>query len=272
MMNISDSEFENLSTYIKNNYGINLSEKKKALVVGRLQNILVENNFESFSQYYDYVISDTKGVAITDLVNKITTNHTYFMREPTHFSFFKKEVLPFWEKMLKNTKDLRIWSAGCSTGEEPYTLAMIIADYFEEEKSLWDTRILATDISMRVIRKAKAAIYSDEQVDAISKIWRLKYFQKIDEDSWIIKDNIKKEVILRIFNLMNKTFPFKKKFHVIFCRNVMIYFDNETKNNLINKFYEYIESGGYLFIGHSESINKESTKFKYIMPAVYRKE
>lgn len=272
MINISDREFEDLSTYIKNNYGINLSEKKKTLVVGRLQNILVENHFESFSQYYDYIISETSGVAITGLINKITTNHTYFMREPDHFIFLKEKVLPFLEKSENSTKDLRIWSAGCSSGEEPYTLAMIISDYFGEEKFLWDTRILATDISTGVLNKAKAATYTNEQVSTLSKIWRLKYFRKTGEDNWMINNTIKKEVILRIFNLMNKTFPFKKKFHIIFCRNVMIYFDIETKNKLINKFYEYTEPGGYLFIGHSESINKESTRYRYVMPAVYRKE
>lgn len=272
MINISDKEFQHLSAYVKNNYGINLSEKKKSLVVGRLQNILLEHNFKNFSQYYDYILSDTSGEAVTGLINKITTNHTYFMREPEHFNFFKNKVLPFLENSVQGAKDLRIWSAGCSSGEEPYTLAMIISDYFGEEKLWWDTRILATDISMKVINKAKAGVYSDEQVNAIPKIWKLKYFEKIDENNWRIKESIKKEVIFRIFNLMNKSFPFKKKFHVIFCRNVMIYFDNETKDNLVNKFYEYTEPGGYLFIGHSESLNKEKTKYKYIMPAVYRKE
>ncbi|MDQ2086629.1 protein-glutamate O-methyltransferase CheR [Herbivorax sp. ANBcel31] len=272
MINISDKEFSYLSTYIKSNYGINLSEKKKTLVVGRLQNILLQNNFSSFSQYYEYVISDKTGEAITNLINKITTNHTYFMREADHFEFFRERVLPFWEKSLNNKKDLRIWSAGCSSGEEPYTLAMIMHDYFGENKPFWDTRILATDISMKVIKVAKEAIYSDEQVQTVSKMWRQKYFKRIDDANWMIRDVIKNEIVLRIFNLMNKSFPFKKKFHVIFCRNVMIYFDNETKRNLINKFYEYTESGGYLFIGHSESINRGETNYKYIMPAVYRKE
>lgn len=272
MINISDKEFQHLSAYVKNNYGINLSEKKKSLVVGRLQNILLEHNFKNFSQYYDYILSDTSGEAVTGLINKITTNHTYFMRESDHFDFFKEKVLPFWEKSIHGKKDLRIWSAGCSSGEEPYTLAMIISDYFGDEKYLWDTRILATDISLKMINKAKAAVYSDEQVSSLPKIWRLKYFEKNYENNWKIKESMRGEVIFRIFNLMNKEFPFRKKFHVIFCRNVMIYFDNETKNNLVNKFYEYTEQGGYLFIGHSESLNKEKTKYKYIMPAVYRKE
>src|SRR5690606_41287753 len=121
MINISDKELEYLSTFVRNNYGINLTEKKKSLVVGRLQNILLAHNCKYFTQYYEYILSDTSGQAVTGLINKITTNHTYFMREPEHFNFFKNKVLPFLENSVQGAKDLRIWSAGCSSGEEPYT-------------------------------------------------------------------------------------------------------------------------------------------------------
>ncbi|WP_010252719.1 CheR family methyltransferase [Acetivibrio cellulolyticus] len=272
MLTITDKEFIQLSEYIKANYGINLSDKKKALVVGRLQNILMEKSFESFSQYIEYVMKDKTGEAVKTLISKITTNHTYFMRESEHFQYFKNVALKYWYEKLKNSKDLRIWSAGCSSGEEPYTLAMIIADFFGNEKSLWDTKILATDISSRVLSEAQNGVYSNESLEAVPKIWRNQYFQRFDNQNSIVVDSIKNEVIFRTFNLMNTTLPFKKKFHVIFCRNVMIYFDSETKRELINRFYEQTEYGGYLFIGHSESLNREETKFKYIMPAVYRKE
>lgn len=271
MVSITDKEFNKLTEYIKNNYGINLSEKKKALVVGRLQNILYTKNFSSFSEYIDYVMSDKTGEAIVTLVNKLTTNHTFFMREADHFEYFKSTVLPFWASSLKKSKDLRIWSAGCSSGEEPYTLAMIISEYFGHEKNLWDTRVLATDISLKVIENANKGIYSNENIESLPKSWKMKYFNRYDNDRSVICDSIKNEVIFRIFNLMN-AFPFKKKFHVIFCRNVMIYFDAQTKRELVNKFYEYTEPGGYLFIGHSESLNREESGYKYILPAVYRKE
>ncbi|MFZ5988847.1 MAG: CheR family methyltransferase [Bacillota bacterium] len=272
MITITDKEFDKLTEYVKSNYGINLSEKKKALVVGRLQNILHQKNFSSFSEYYNYVVGDSTGEAVTNLINKITTNHTFFMREPDHFQFFKTGVLPFWSASLKASKDLRVWSAGCSTGEEPYTLAMIISDFFGSEKALWDTRILATDISMNVIQTATNGIYSNEHLEAVPEGWRKRFFRKLDEEKSVVTDSIKGEVIFRLFNLMNSTFPFKKKFHAIFCRNVMIYFDQETKRDLVNRFYEFTEPGGYLFIGHSESLNRDETKYKYIMPAVYRKE
>jgi len=131
---------------------------------------------------------------------------------------------------------------------------------------------LATDISVNVIQKAKAGIYSNERIEGVPEAWKRKYFRKVDENNWAVVDSIRNEVIFRIFNLMNTVFPFKRKFHVIFCRNVMIYFDQQTKMELVNRFYEYTEPGGYLFIGHSESLNRDETKYKYVMPAVYRKE
>lgn len=256
---------------MRKNYGINLKEEKRSLVMGRLQNELLQNNFCSFSEYLDYVMSDPSGDAAAAMINRITTNHTYFMRESDHFNYFRDTVLPH----LKNTvesNDLRIWSAGCSTGEEPYTLAMIIDEFFGDEKSNWDTKILATDISSRVLEKARKGIYSNEAAAYLPKMWKIKYFNLFDKENMIISEKIKNEVIYRKFNLMDDNFPFRKKFHVIFCRNVMIYFDIKTKWDLANKFYNMMEYGGYLFIGHSESLNRDETRYKYILPAVYRKE
>lgn len=271
MLNITNKEFNQLATYIKDNYGINLKEEKRTLVTGRLYNVLVQNNFDNFTDYYDYIISDKTGNAVTTLINRITTNHTYFMRETSHFHYFKDTVLPYLKKTAKD-KDLRIWSAGCSTGEEPYTLAMIIDEFFGKEKLLWDTKVLATDISSKVLKEAEKGIYNKEKIATIPPQWKLSYFKSYDDDNSVIVDKIRSEVIFRRFNLMDKKLPFKRKFHVVFCRNVMIYFDIHTKQDLVNKLYNQIEPGGYLFIGHSESLNREETKFKYILPALYRKE
>ncbi len=270
MLTITNKEFNQLATYIKTNYGINLKEEKQALVTGRLYNVLVQNNFDNFTDYYNYIISDNTGEAATILINKITTNHTYFMRETNHFYYFRDNVLPYLKDTVKN-RDLRIWSAGCSSGEEPYTLAMLIDEFLGREKALWDSKILATDISSKVLEMASKGIYNNERIMNLPSSWKLNYFKKYDEENFILTDRIKNEIVYRRFNLMEKAFPFKRKFHTIFCRNVMIYFDIETKRNLVSKFYNFMEPGGYLFIGHSESLNREETKFKYIMPAVYRK-
>lgn len=271
MVTITIKEFKKLADYIKTNYGIHLKEEKQALVTGRLHNVLIENNFSSFSDYYDYIISDKTGNAANTLINKITTNHTFFMREVDHFYYLRDKILSYLKKVEKD-KDLRIWSAGCSTGEEPYTIAMIIDEFFGKEKMWWDTKVLATDISSKVLDIAVKGIYKNEEMDTLPSVWKLNYFKKYDDGNSILVDKIKNEVIYRKLNLMDEAFPFKRKFHVIFCRNVMIYFDAKTKIELVNRFYDMTEQGGYLFIGHSESLNREETRYKYIMPAVYRKE
>lgn len=271
MFSITEKEFHNLATYIKNNYGINLREEKKAIVVGRLYNVLQEKNINNFTDYYKYVFADKSGAALTELINRITTNHTFFMREAKHFYYLRDHVLPFLAK-TNNEKDLRIWSAGCSTGEEPVTLAMIIDEFFGINKAGWDTRILATDISSRALNIAQKGIYNNESITSLPTHWKRSYFKPIDVSCSILVKKIKNEIIYRKFNLMEKTLPFRRKFHVIFCRNVMIYFDEMTKMELVNKFYDLLEPGGYLFIGHSESLNDVKTRYKYIMPAIYRKE
>ena len=268
---ITDIEFKKLAGYIKTNYGINLKEEKRTLVTSRLHTVLAENNFKNFTEYYEHIIADRTGGAVAALVNKITTNHTYFMRENAHFFYFRDTVLPYLKSASKDN-DLRIWSAGCSSGEEPSTLAMIIDEFFGKEKMWWDTKILATDISGKALEKAKKGVYKHEQIATLPSYWKLTYFKKLDNENYILADKIRNEIIYRKFNLMDDAFPFRRKFHMIFCRNVMIYFDTKTKQELISKFYDLMEYGGYLFIGHSESLNRQETKFSYVMPAVYRKE
>jgi len=270
MEDITEREFIGLVGFVKETYGINLLQKK-ILVCGRLSNYIVQSGFHSFSEYFSHVKSDRTGKAGVILVNKLTTNHTYFLREPQHFEILEKMILPYLAKMEAQRKDLRVWSAGCSTGEEPYTLAMLINSYFGATKCGWNTKILATDISTDVLEQGQKAVYPSTQLENVPERWRAQYFHKIDAESSVVKDIIRQEVIFRRFNLMNETFPFKKKFHLIFCRNVMIYFDAETKAKLISRFYDHMEPGGYLFIGHSESINRHESKYQFVAPAVYRK-
>jgi chemotaxis protein methyltransferase CheR len=148
---------------------------------------------------------------------------------------------------------------------------MILDEFFGNEKMHWDTKVLATDISDKVLDDARKGIYGNKEIETIPAKWRLSYTRKINSADAVFIDKIRNEVIFRKFNLMEAIFPFKKKLHVIFCRNVMIYFDDKTKNALVNKYYDLLEPGGYLFIGHSESLNRDETRFKYVQPAVYRK-
>jgi len=270
MLKISNEEFTVFSKYVEINYGIKLSPEKKTMVSGRLQTLISSLGLNSLSEYLKYVNSDVTGEAVTSLVNKITTNHTYFMREPEHFYYFRDHVLPNLKETIKD-RDLRIWCAASSSGEEPYTLAMIVDEFFGEEKKHWNTKLLATDISTRVLDIAKEGIYTQEGIKPMPRMWQLKYFSKTSPTNVKVNRSLKEEVVYRKFNLMDDRYPFRKQFQVVFLRNVMIYFDENTKETLLKKIYDLLVPGGYLFIGHSESINRDKICFKYIKPSVYMK-
>ena len=269
MIRISDNEFTTLTEYLRINYGINLS-KKRTLIEGRLNNYLVQKGFADYGSYMDMLFKDNSGNEMSNVINYLTTNYSYFMREWDHFNFYKTRILPEMKQSIKDN-DLRLWSAGCSTGEEPYTIAMLTDDFFERQKHLWDTKVLATDISLKALGRAEKGIYDDEALEKVPASWKMMFFNKLSDDKWEVKKSLKEEVIFRRFNLIDDMFPFKKRFHVIFCRNVMIYFDSKTKKELIDKFYEVTEPGGYLIIGQSESIDRTDTKYTYVMPSIFKK-
>jgi len=273
MIELSNEEFEMLTSFIKVNYGLDLAARK-SFVQMRLQKLIQENNFTTFTDYFTFACSDITGVAISDLVSRMTVNYTLFYRESYHFDYLTNEVLPKLCQKEQFSKDLRIWSAGCSTGEEPYTLAMILFDFLGVQKNQWDMKILATDISTFALKKAVVGAYPVDSVECLNPLWVKRYFEPSQKDPELvnISPRIKEEVIFRKLNLVGDSFNFRHKFHFIFCRNVMIYFDEPTRNNLIRKFYDILDDGGYLFIGMSETIDKDASKFKYIMPSVYRKE
>lgn len=268
-MKITDAEFNQIVSYMRQNYGINLSAKR-TLVAGRLENFLIQNGYKNYGEYMDKVMKDKSGSEAKTLINYLTTNHTYFWREPVHFEFMKSAVLPKLAMQEQHSKTLRIWSAASSTGEEPYTIVMVLKEFFQMQSGKWDTRILATDISSKALEKAKAGIYLKEQTEVLTDKWRKSYFENYSQEECRIKQEIRDEVTFRSLNLM-EPFPFRYKFHIIFLRNVMIYFEEETKRKVIDKMYEVLEPGGFLFIGSTEMINKAATKLKYIQPSVYQK-
>jgi len=270
MIKLTDKEFELLAGYIKAQSGINLKDSKKTLLEGRLNSLIMSLGLTNFMDYYKYLRQDETGEKLSTLLDKVTTNHTYFMREPEHFFFFRDSVLPYLKANVKN-RDLRVWCAASSSGEEPYTLAMIMEEFFKNDEHKWDKRLLATDISIQILEDANKGIYTAKRVSDLPLEWKNRYFTKLSADSYQATPQLKNEVAFRRFNLLEPVFPFKKKFHVIFCRNVMIYFDAPTKDKLVKKLYDCLEPGGYLFIGHSEYINRETSRFKYVKPAVYRK-
>ncbi len=268
MLKLNDDDFYRLVNYIKENYGINLI-KKRVLIEGRLAGVAAANGFDNFTDYINYALGDKTGKETIKLVNKLTTNHTFFMREPEHFSFLASDVLPYIEKTVTD-RDARIWCAASSTGQEPYTLAMTIDDYFGSKAEMWDTTILATDLDTDVLRTAKAGIYPAEVLDSLPDKWAKNYFTRVDNERVQVIDRIRNKVVFKKFNLMDPIVC-KKPFDLISCRNVMIYFDTDTKNDLIERFYDVTKKGGYLFIGHAENVSRD-TRYSYIKPAIYRRE
>ena len=267
MVRMTDQEFTELTTFVKSKYGIDLT-KKRVLIESRLSHELHQRGITSFQQYLDLVRKDQSVTEMTTMLNKLTTNLSFFMREQEHFDYLSKVVLPYFEKTRRNN-EFRIWSAGCSSGQEAYNLAMVIDQYFGPRKGKWDTTILATDISMRVLTKARSGIYSEAELNGLPPSWRTKYIDTLPDGNFQICERMRREVIFRPGNLM-EPFHFKRPFDLICCRNVMIYFDGPTKDSIINKFYDWTSPGGYFFIGHSESIGN-NTRYQYVQPAIYQR-
>jgi chemotaxis protein methyltransferase CheR len=273
MMLISDTEFNDLRALIHRRFGINLTDQKRSLLVGRLQKLMRKLNLETFAAYYRYLTEDKTEQALGELVDLISTNHTYFNRESEHFTYFSTIALPaIIEKLQReNRKDLRIWCAGCSTGEEPYTLLMLMMEYLGSEYSSWDAGILATDISDRALSIARQGIYSRDRVQQLPENLQRKYFTPAGPGEMAVIDRVRQQATFRRFNLMNTSFPFKQPFQMIFCRNVMIYFDQPTREALVGRYHQATEPGGYLFIGHSETLGRSQTRYQYLQPALYQK-
>ncbi|MEG1584831.1 MAG: protein-glutamate O-methyltransferase CheR, partial [Anaerovorax sp.] len=261
MLSLKDSEFEYIAKHIKDNYGVNLT-KKKNLIESRLANYVTGLGFDSYMDYFQYAQKEPSRQEMVTMINKLTTNYTYFLRENSHFEFFRDNVLPWVEYELK-TKDLCLWSAGCSSGQEPYTLSMFTFEYLGGRSAGWETTILASDISNKVLTIGKEGVYTDEQVAEIPSSWLKAYFQKDVAGAYKVNQRLRDNVAFRNVNLL-EPFTFRKKFHAIFCRNVMIYFDNPTKDALINKYYDCLVPGGYLFVGLSESLSTCGHRFQYV--------
>lgn len=270
MDGIQDEAFDRLAELIRGHAGIYLKREKKALLVSRLGRLLEQHGAAGFDEYIARLAADRSGRLLSQLIDHIATNHTFFMRETPHFDFMREVVLPYWAPRIPD-RDLRVWSAGCSTGEEPYTLAMLLRDYLGPQAGEWDSRVLATDISSRALATAARGVYAKETVDPLPDSWKRIYLRRLPDGMFGIQDALRAEVLFRRFNLMDERFPFRRPFHIIFCRNVMIYFEEHARYALLRKFWEALAPGGYLFIGHSEGIGRKDLGFKYASPSVYRK-
>jgi len=265
----TETDFRRITALIKKRFGISLGPQKRALVISRLQKHIYNLGFRDFAEYLKYVENDPSGKELATLADRISTNHTYFNRESIHFDYLRDTVIPYWESRLTGDEKMRVWSAGCSTGEEAYQIAMILTERFGPLRVRRKGAILATDISREVLRKAAQGRFSADNVARLKKEWIQKYFFQIGSYEFEVKNFLKELILFRRLNLMRDAFPFKRKFHVIFCRNVMIYFDELTRRKLLAQFHRYLMPGGFLFIGHSENLSYDQSFFKYLRPSVY---
>jgi chemotaxis protein methyltransferase CheR len=251
LMRVSDNDFNRLVKFVHGNYGIDLSGKRQ-LIAGRLSVAIRNRGYNTFTEFVDHLLRARDQSDLTLLLDHLTTNYTFFMREQECLDVFRNKIIPEIVRKHQTDKSLAIWSAGCSSGEEPYNITMFLMDYLGRQAKDWDTRVLATDISNRALSTARKGVY--QLPDTIPPTWRTKYFTLQKDGSYQVTPEVRNNVIFQTFNLMDPI-KFKRKFDVIFCRNVMIYFDEPTKKALVRRFYDATTKGGYLLISCSESLD-----------------
>jgi chemotaxis protein methyltransferase CheR len=270
-----DSDYQFIRELVYNHSRINLGPDKKELVSARLSKRLRETKITSISDYCRFLQTKESDDELSHLIDAISTNYTFFFREHEHFDFLTKTVLPEMARRRGAEKwpSFNVWSAACASGEEPYSIAITLAEYFAKD-STWPWRIEATDISHKILQRARVGIYREESVSKTPASILRAHFQKgfgPQEGKYRVKAHIQQGVTFRQLNLLESSTPFTEPFHVIFCRNVMIYFDRATQEELINKLAQKLVPGGYLYVGHSESLSSISHPLETVKPAIYRR-
>lgn len=269
---LKDRTYNDLKHLIYKEAGINLGHSKKELLQSRLNKRMRVLGCRNLEQYYDFLVNDSTGEEMVKMLDVVSTNLTSFFRENNHFTFLGSKIIPemLIRKTMNRNNKIRAWSAGCSSGEEPYSIAITLCEA-NENKSFMDIKILATDISTKMLSHAERGVYKKEKLKNVPTKIRNKYFENVDKEHYKVCDALRNMVVVRRLNLMDQTFPFKGKFDFIFCRNVIIYFDKETQKSIVDKFYKYLATDGFLFMGHSEGLAGIETNFKYVQPTVYQK-
>src|SRR5262245_8555978 len=274
MKSVSDREFSQFQRLIYNKAGIYLTPPKKALLEARLGRRLRDLGIESFSAYYEYVMQNLDGEELSQLLDRVSTNETHFFREPRQFEFLKSQVFPRWEAQAKEglrPQRIRAWSAGCSTGEEPFSLAMALLDHFPLGLG-WDMQITATDLSCRAVNVAQKAIWPIAKAKEIPENY-LKQFmlQGFGNQQGYMKagPEICSIVTIHCLNLNDERYTVTPPFDLIFCRNVMIYFDAESRARIVHRLLNFLATDGYLFVGHAESLSGVSDRIRHVTPTVY---
>ena len=274
-LKMSTATFERIGQFIQNEVGIKLPPVKRTMVEARLQKRLRALGLRSFEAYCEYAFGPEGREELISMIDVITTNKTDFFREPAHFSHLMDKAIPQLraEGVLESGTELRVWSAGCSTGEEPYTLAMLLADA-ESRSASGPFRILATDISTQVLEKARMAIYAAEKADPVPEALKRQFLLRSKDRTRPqvrIAPELRHKVHFQRVNFMDEEYGVRETFHIIFCRNVIIYFNRDIQQRIIGKLIQHLHPGGFLYLGHSETLHGLDLPLVSVAPTVYRK-
>ena len=267
---IEDDEFQYLRNLVYREAGINLTSAKRCLVQTRIGKLMRKRNIDGYQELFRLLRDDTTGQELTNVIDVITTNHTYFFREQEHFNFLADTIVP---ELLErsSTRNLRIWSAGCSSGEEPYTIAIMLKERVDVEQD-WNFQIFASDLSTKALYAAENGVYNAEAIKNLPLESKRKFFRKGKgrfADLVKVKGELRQHITFQRHNLLEHL-QSQADFDVIFCRNVMIYFDHETKTKVVQRLSEKLKHDGYFITGHSESLNTIENPFTMIRPTVYK--
>ena len=274
---LSKTEFTELQQFVHATLGIWLPDGKQTMVEQRVRPLVIDSGLTSFGEFLRTKLAhQPKKEDITAFVDRITTNHTYFSRETEHFDLLRSKVLPEVVAKIRARSGssqpvLRMWCCAASRGHEPYTLAMIQRQFLGSDYERWDAGLLATDISDRSLKFAVKGRYEDDEVQALPKEMQKQFFFKVGNE-WEVIPKLKSDVLYRHFNLNAPKYSFRRPFDIVFCRNVLIYFDMPTKLEVVRKIATQMPVGGYLFVGLAESLGRETGVLSYVQPGVYRRE
>ncbi|MCL2099299.1 MAG: protein-glutamate O-methyltransferase CheR [Oscillospiraceae bacterium] len=267
---LSAAEYKKIQDFIYLKIGTDADEKKKETVTTKIIKLMHRHGMSKPQEYVNFILNATDPDDVQEFLNEITTNTTSFFRENEHFLFIKNNISEILAEnpRIKRSREIRVWSAPCSSGEEPITLAIILKECLPPDIKI---KILATDISEKVLKKAQRGVYSESECKGLSKQHMLSYFKKQPDGFYAVDPELKRLITYRRFNFTDDFKIIKRNFDIIFCRNVMIYMDNETQEKLVNKFYDVIVPNGLFFIGHSESLISKKHNFKQVRTAVFKK-
>jgi chemotaxis protein methyltransferase CheR len=269
---MTDAQFRQLSALVHEHLGIRLGSEKRLLLEARLRKVMDGLRVRTLDELFRKHLSqgEVSAPLLAQLVDHVTTSHTHFHREPSHFAHFAQHVLPEALRRRSRDRDLRVWCAAAATGQEPYELVMVMREVLGADYASWRAGLLATDVSARALAIAREALYTADDAQRLPEARRRRHMDEEADGRWRVRDEVRREVTFRRLNLLEESYPFRRDFDVIFCRNVLMYFNDDTRASVVNRLASVLAPGGILFVGHTEALTQLGTRFVTVGPGIYR--